>query len=246
MREPEHFARSLVLSGVLNVVMFFTVGFIVVSNWGYDVGEVITITSVAAWSAGTLTNTTFNSFQLVGNFVSYMLDSVPLGRFCQKAWAPDFQDTWSPRDIIRYAAYTLPTFIFAVLLAVFVPSVNTLLDFTTAVTTPMVTQIYPAVLYFKMVRNQEPSLFHSGGGRHWERMGPAKKLGVAAVFLVGIVNLVVCWVKAVGYIVIPELRPPLAIGCPGWQIWSSTPATLASSVFASLREQASTFLSVFH
>ena len=50
----------------------------------------------------------FNTCQLGGNFVSYMLDSVPLGRFCQQAWAPDFKDTWSAADIGRYLTYTLP------------------------------------------------------------------------------------------------------------------------------------------
>lgn len=37
-----------------------------------------------------------------------MLDSVPLGRFCQRAWAPDFKDTWSAGDVARYLTYTLP------------------------------------------------------------------------------------------------------------------------------------------
>jgi len=54
----------------------------------------------------------FNIFQLGGNFVSYMLDSVPLGRFCQRAWAPNFKDTWSAGDVGRYFTYTLPAPLF--------------------------------------------------------------------------------------------------------------------------------------
>merc|ERR1719313_1409863 len=112
MDDPKDFQKSLVLSGVLNVFIFIVVGVTVVARWGYDVGEVIGITAgVAAWAPGAGINTAFNAFQLIGNFISYMLDSVPLGRFCQKTWAPDFEDTWSPSDIFRYLGYTLPTFL---------------------------------------------------------------------------------------------------------------------------------------
>lgn len=232
MQSPEQFRYSLYLSGFLNVAVFMVVGLTVVNRWGYDVGEVIGITAVDAWKPGAITNTTFNAFQLAGNFVSYMLDSVPLGRFCQKSWAPTFLDTWSSRDILWYAAYTLPTFLFGLSLAVFVPSVNTLLDFTTAFTTPMVTQIYPAVLYWKMHQSapSAPIL-----GEPMVKLQAKQKLGVAAVFCVGVVNLVVCFVKAIGYLAIAELRPPMAIGCPGWQIYSGS-SQLASQLVAAVSE----------
>ena len=131
------------------------VGTIVVARWGYNVGEVIAITAgVGAWVPGTTINTAFNVFQLGGNFVSYMLDSVPLSRFCQKSWAPNFKDTWTLPDICRYLGYSLPTFLSALFLSTFTPSINTLLDFVTALTTPWVTQIYPAVLYWKVLHRR--------------------------------------------------------------------------------------------
>ena len=74
MRSPADFKKSLLLAGSLNVTLFVVVGTIVVARWGYNVGEVIAITTgVGAWVPGTFINTAFNVFQLGGNFVSYML-----------------------------------------------------------------------------------------------------------------------------------------------------------------------------
>jgi hypothetical protein len=229
MEEPKEFRKSLVLSGVLNVLMFILVGCAVVKQWGYNVGDVIIITSgVAAWKAGTSINTAFNVFQLIGNFISYMLDSIPFARFCQKSWAPEFTDTWSPRDIFLYLCYTLPTFIFALFLSIFVPSVNTMLDFTTALTSPWVTQIYPAVIYWKLRQARSPFLLGIQGqqvgdtGEHLEpetKMALWEKAGIASVFSVGCLSFVLCSIKAIGYIYYKELRPPLQIGCNGWRIY---------------------------
>jgi len=226
MANPKDFSKSLMLSGFLNITMFVIVGVTVVWRWGYNVGEVIGITAVAAWTPGFGINTAFNTFQLVGNFISYMLDSVPLGRFCQKTWAPDFADTWSPADILRYLGYTMPAFLFAVLLSVAVPSVNTLLDFTTALTTPWVTQIYPAVIYWKLRRRGASYReFHDGvEDKEHQEMKLFEMLTVGLVFLVGCASFAICSAKAIGYIAFAELRPPLQIGCSGWVIWQSSPA----------------------
>lgn len=216
MDDPRDFQKSLVFAGILNVLVFVVVGTIVVWRWGYNVGEVIGLTSgVTAWAPGASTNTAFNTFQLIGNFISYMLDSVPLGRYCQRTWAPNFQDTWLPRDVCRYFGYTLPTFLFALFVSLAVPSVNILLDFTTALTTPWVTQIYPAVIYYKLCQMNAGSLQQdlSCG------FGFQKKLAIAVVFVIGCISFIICSVKAVGYVAVSELRPPLEIGCSGWIIW---------------------------
>jgi len=235
MARPQAMCKSVALSGVLNIIMFLVVGQVVVRRWGYDVGEVIGITPVwLSQKPGNLVATCFNIFQLMGNFVSYMLDSVPLGRWCQKALAPRFADTWSARDVLFYLACTLPTFIVGFALSVFVPSVNILLDFTTALTTPWVTQIYPAVLYWRFMRSSSRRRFlldgnalsapaeeevqttpMSGKSRHLEL------LLVTFVFTVGCANFACCLASAVGKLVIPELRPPLQIGCGQWLIWRS-------------------------
>lgn len=228
MESPKDFRKSLVFSGILNIFVFVVLGLFVVSQWGYILGEVITIPvnagALAAYASGNGLNTAFNIFQLTGNFVSYMLDSVPLGRYCQKIWNPEFKDTWSAPDCLRYLGYTLPTFLFAFFLAIAVPSVNTLLDFTTALTTPWVTQIYPAVLYWKLRRKGARSLLNdqtctespSDG-----KLSTFETFVIGSVFLVGCISFIICSTKAFGYIIIKELRPPLQIGCPGWEIWKS-------------------------
>lgn len=224
MDEPREFRKSLVLSGALNVFVFLLVGIPVVLRWGYDVGEVIGITAgVGAWTSGAGINTAFNSFQLLGNFVSYMLDSVPLGRFCQKSWAPDFQDTWAAGDVLRYLGYTLPTFLFALFLSIAVPSVNTLLDFSTALTVPWVTQIYPAVCYWRLrQRDSKPAPLEVGNMEIDAVVKPIRtdeKVVIFYVYTVGLISFVLCSVKAVGYVYFTELRPPWQIGCGSWLIW---------------------------
>mmetsp|Transcript_51033 Transcript_51033/g.145767 ORF Transcript_51033/g.145767 Transcript_51033/m.145767 type:complete len:356 (-) Transcript_51033:228-1295(-) len=230
MESPADFRKSLYLSATMNILMVAVVGVPVVARWGYNVGEVIGITDgVAAWKPGVAINTFFNTFQLIGNFVSYMLDSVPLGRFCQKAWAPQFGDTWSSAHMAQYLGYTLPTFILALALAVLVPSVNTLLDFTTALTVPMVTQIYPATLYWRLFCQSGVPLARESLREHPEgqsdspdqKTTPMEKCGVLAVFVVGCTSFVVCMIKAVGFLALEELRPPMQIGCGDWTIWSS-------------------------
>eukprot|EP00439_Symbiodinium_sp_Y106_P008097 s56_g1.t1 len=216
METPADFKKSLLFAGGLNVLIFSVVGSIVVVRWGYEVGEVISITAgVGAWVPGTAVNTIFSCFKLGGNFVSYMLDTVPLCRFCQRSWAPSFRDTWSVFDVMRYLGYTLPTFILALILATFVPSIGTLLDFVTALTTPWVTQIYPALLYWRFLRDSENDA-KSRKSSQASRSIMQEKAAVLFVLLVGYVCFVMCSVKAVGYLAIDDLRPKFQIGCSGW------------------------------
>ncbi|CAE7571811.1 mtr [Symbiodinium sp. CCMP2592] len=220
MRNPADFKKSLLLAGSLNVILFVRLGIVgttVVARWGYNVGEVIAITTgVGAFVKGDVINTLFNAFQLGGNFVSYMLDSVPLSRFCQRSWAPNFKDTWTMPDILRYLGYSLPTFLSALLLSTFTPSINTLLDFVTALTTPWVTQIYPAVLYWKVLHRRAAENIECGLDNPVKR---SEKITVALVFTVGCISFCACALKAVGYLAFDELRPSFQIGCNDWLIW---------------------------
>merc|ERR1719359_812397 len=84
MRDPQAMAKSLALSGVLNVAMMLGVGIPVVARWGYNMGYVVPLTgqfagagtaTVAAWDAGNVLTSVLQLFALLGNFVSYMLDS---------------------------------------------------------------------------------------------------------------------------------------------------------------------------
>lgn len=230
MEEPRHFGRSLMLSGALNVVIFLGVGVTVVSRWGYDVTDPITLVKVEAWEQGNWINTTLSVFLLIGNFVSYMLDSVPLVRYCQKVWAPGFGDTWSAGDVAKYFAYSMPTFLVGVLLSVVVPNLFVLLAFTTALTVPWVTQIYPAVLYLRLYASQEGAaarLLACAENEDLRQEGQGMKMATTSqkvraylVLTVGCVSFLVCLLAAIGKVSIKEMRGPSQIGCGSWLIWS--------------------------
>jgi len=223
MQQPRDFGRSLILSGALNVVVFLGVGVTLVSRWGYDVTDPIMLTKIPAWEQGNALSVMLSAFLLVGNYVSYMLDSVPLARHCQKVWAPSFQDTWSIGDMARYATYTLPTFLFGLVLAVFVPNLFVLLAITTALTVPWVTQIYPAVLYLRLFRGSgEARLLRPNGQPPLApRQATApQRLAAYAVLLVGCASFLVCLAAAVGKVAVAKVRGPSQIGCGSWTIWS--------------------------
>jgi hypothetical protein len=220
MREPKQMTKSLALSGGLNLLMMLGVGIPVVSRWGYNQGYVAPLTGqfagpgtakVSAYDAGNAATTVLNSFVLIGNFVSYMLDSVPLGRFCQKTWAPDFKDTWSAADLLRYAGYTFPTFFVGLLLAFFFPSLDFLVDCLTFLTTPWVTMVYPAALYWRT--------FHKGAGlldATRDSDGSCVIL-VSSTLTMGLVGFAVSLVAGLGMLSI-DGTASWQIGCEGWFI----------------------------
>merc|ERR1712070_1004268 len=142
---------------------------------------------VAAWTAGNTTTIILQVFALTGNFVSYMLDSVPLGKFCQVAWAPGFKNTWTFGDVSRYAGYTLPSFLFGVLMAVFFPSLDFLIDLVTFLTTPWVTMVYPAALYLKLFSGGDPSALTNEPVTPMSSQTKAFAISVLCLGLVGFV-----------------------------------------------------------
>jgi len=223
MKDPSQLTKSIWLSGMLNILMMLGVGIPVVLAWGYNIGFVAPITgnpfvapgsaNVSAWAAGTTVATVLNSFVLIGNFVSYMLDSVPLGRFCQQCWAPKFKDTWSVGDILKYAGLTLPTFLAGYLLSFFFPDLDFLVNCLTFLTTPWVTMIFPAALYWKTFRSGLPSLLD---GRA-QPMSAAMTSVVALVTVVGLLGIAISAIAAIGMLLV-EGTGSWQIGCEGWYI----------------------------
>ena len=62
------------------------------------------------WPADTAKSRVLNGCWFCASLISYALDSVPLGRACQRAWAPRFDvDDWSLRAVVVYAGICLPT-----------------------------------------------------------------------------------------------------------------------------------------
>jgi len=223
MKSPAEMTKSLVLSGVLNIALMLGVGIPVVARWGYNQGYVAPLTGqfagpftakTDAWNMGNTTTIMLQVFALTGNFVSYMLDSVPLGRFCQIAWAPGFKNTWSIGDITRYAGYTLPSFFFGVLMAVFFPSLDFLIDMVTFLTTPWVTMVYPAALYLKLFSGGDPSALAT---EPQKPMSSETKVFVIGVLCLGLVGFVFSLIAGVGNF-IHEGTSEWQIGCEGWEI----------------------------
>lgn len=225
MENPRDMTKSLWLSGALNLIMMLGVGVPVVLTWGYNMGYVAPLTgqfagkgtaNVDAWDAGNLTTALLNTFVLIGNFVSYMLDSVPLGRFCQRCWAPHFKDTWKCGDILRYAGFTLPTFLIGFLLSFFFPSLDFLVNCLTFLTTPWVTMIYPAALYWKVFHAGDPSLLDTRS-KVLDAMSGSMKLGVSLVAVMGFVGVALSATAAIGLLVV-DGTADWQIGCEGWYI----------------------------
>lgn len=224
MKHPEDMTKSIWLSGALNILMMLGVGIPVVLAWGYNMGYVIPLTGtfpypetakVDAWEAGNMTTTVLNIFVLTGNFVSYMLDSVPLGRFCQKCWAPNFKDSWSIGDILKYAGLTLPTFMFGFLCSFFFPSLDFLVNCLTFLTTPWVTMIYPAALYWKLFHAGDPTLLD--GAERRVTPNSSMNLLVMGITVFGIIGVVLSAIAAIGLLVV-EGTSDWQIGCQGWFI----------------------------
>lgn len=224
MKSPAEMNKSLMLSGALNIALMLGVGIPVVARWGYNMGYVAPLTGqqllakdsalVDAWNPGNATTIILQVFALTGNFVSYMLDSVPLGKFCQVAWAPGFKNTWSCGDITRYAGYTFPSFLFGLLMAVFFPSLDFLIDMVTILTTPWVTMVYPAALYLKVFAKGDPLLL---SGEPQTTMSPQTKAGVICVLCLGLVGFAISLYAGVGNFM-QDGTSDWQIGCEGWEI----------------------------
>jgi hypothetical protein len=223
MKSPSEMTKSLVLSGVLNLVLMLGVGIPVVARWGYNQGYVAPLTGqfagpgtaqVTAWNMGQTTTIILQVFALTGNFVSYMLDSVPLGKFCQVAWAPGFKNTWSCGDITRYAGYTLPSFLFGLFMAIFFPSLDFLIDMVTIFTTPWVTMVYPAALYLKLFSGGDPSALTTEPRKP---MSSETRIFVVGVLALGLVGVFISTWAGVGNF-IHTGTSEWQIGCEGWEI----------------------------
>jgi hypothetical protein len=95
--------------------------------------------------------------------------------------------------------------------AVFAPNMFDVLAFTTALTVPFASEIFPAALYRRQLQEQgrnRPPPAHT--------IWPSSKRTAAAVGVVGWMSFATCMYGAIGQIAIEGLRGDSTIGCPGW------------------------------
>jgi len=168
MPSPHLFPRSLLLAAFLLLLLFLGVGFPLVYKWGWDIPD--PSYAIPSWPSSLPASRVMHSLILLANLVSYALDSVPLVRYCQRVWKPQFDlNDWSPRALGLYLLLSLPSFVFGVLAALVVGNLLALLAFVSALSVPWVTQILPALFYFKWRRRLSslpPSSFLSGRYHH--------------------------------------------------------------------------------
>lgn len=168
MPSPKLFPRSLLLAAFLLLLLFLGVGVPLVYQWGWDIPD--PSYSFPSWPSSLPASRVMHALILLANLVSYALDSVPLVRYCQRVWKPRFDPTdWSLRAVGTYFLLSLPSFMFGVLAALVVGNLLALLAFVSALSVPWVTQILPALFYFKWRKRMSslpPSSFLSGRDHH--------------------------------------------------------------------------------
>ena len=213
---PERMRRSIFLSAAMNIVVFLAVGIPVAAMWGGDVSD--PITKSARWPKEHAAARAMSALLALANFVAYCLDSVPLARWCQRRFLPEFRGGWGWRDVRSYALACCPTFVFAVFASVFVGQPGglfTMLAWVTALTVPALNQIVPAALV----------LCGRGTGKVGGTLNGRTQTAVTAaawcVLAAGVGSLLVCLYGAVGKSANAEVRGPQVIGCKGWEIYHS-------------------------
>ena len=213
MPRPIEFRQSIALSGALNILLCLGLGITVVVYWGWDIPDPLFLSP--AWPIEATASRIAHLLVLISNLVAYSLDSVPLVRFCQRCWLPDFKDDWSLGSVGSYLLVSLPTYLFALTASIVVGNLLSMLAFVTAFSVPWATQIVPTILYTchrtaEIREDYGPSA----------RLPVKEKAAIAYVGLVGCTSFVTCVFAAIGKVSIKSLRGPTVIGCPGWILFS--------------------------
>mmetsp|Transcript_19288 Transcript_19288/g.38526 ORF Transcript_19288/g.38526 Transcript_19288/m.38526 type:complete len:476 (+) Transcript_19288:73-1500(+) len=238
MEYPSDFPKAIALSALLNCVVYIGVGLFVVLQWGWKVNDPLMLGAtdyLNLWPSTDLRARALNLFWFVACLVSYALDSIPLGRQCQRYFDPNFDITdFSPLACFKYMLYTLPTFILAVVMAILVPSLFCMLAFMTALTVPWVNCVFPAYLYKCEARNRAEKEkkdssqrllednIEDGSSLRFSLKLDSHRLphdwSVNLVSVSGYIIFIACAYGAVGKLATAELRGPVVVGCQGW-LW---------------------------
>lgn len=143
------------------------------------------------------------------------------------------KNQWSAQAIFENFLVTLPPWFVALIVAVFVPNLFDLLAFVTALTVPIMCQIYPSVcFYYYFIANRAGAGTERGGAEQVDRKrDPAEVIGIPQAprsvtrmekvqclccFVIGVGGFCFCMVGAIGQVLSPELRGETQIGCASW------------------------------
>jgi amino acid permease len=208
---PSHFKRAVILSGVLNIIFYIGLGVTVTLRWGSNLPDPVNISKVWLAHADDPLARIMALLLLIVNIISYSLDSIPLVRNFQRIWFPNFRDDCSPFSTLVYFGISLPSFGFALLLALTMDNLFLMLAWGTCLTVPAVTQIVPSVLYAAHRRRQCPSSSvddqpirgldedglrtPAGNATGWTYK---QQVMVMFTFLYGGLNFIICLLAAIG------------------------------------------------
>lgn len=104
---------------------------------------------------GSVGSQAMNSLLLFANLTAYMLDSIPVTIMFRKVLFPDFEkSSGGIRSLIEFFLASLPSWIFAVALALTLPNLFDMLAFATALTTPWATMVFPAVCFLSFAKQR--------------------------------------------------------------------------------------------
>jgi hypothetical protein len=86
---------AIILSAVLNIIFYLSIGLIVVYRWGWEMEDPVTI--VSAWPRESTLARVCSALLFVANLVSYALDSIPLtNKFINYLKIPNYNENdWS-------------------------------------------------------------------------------------------------------------------------------------------------------
>jgi len=247
MENPKDMHKSLYLSGSLNLFMFVVVGTLIAYAWGWNLSDPLTLTP--QWIDmvdGSVSSQAMNSLLLFANLTAYvrvcvhththththtpstyryMLDSIPVAIMSRKILFPEFENSNGGfRSLLQFFLSSLPSWIFAVGLALTLPNLFDMLAFATALTTPWATMVFPAVCFISYSRGKNilPSSFSPSNEEsllvskeeesediYIEADSTIQRYEIYAAYFalfVGIASGVLCFVAAIGQVAIPQLR----------------------------------------
>ena len=125
MPRPRDFRKSVLVAALFTLTLFLLLGVTFVLRWGWNLPS--PSYDISSWPAHIFASRVMQALILFSNIVAYAFNTVPLVRYCQKCWKPDFKDDWSLPSIGMYALISLPTFLFGLAASILVGNLLILL-----------------------------------------------------------------------------------------------------------------------
>jgi len=141
MQQPKKIGKALVYSFIFNQFMYIPVGIIVVAFWGGAVTDPINL----AVSQGA-SSVICNLILLFCTFLDYAIVGALLNRELQLSLFPAFDRTCSSKNVPAWLMLTAPSLLFSLVMALFVPKLDSLKGLLTSFCVPSAMLFGPAGL----------------------------------------------------------------------------------------------------